>query len=1096
MLDKKEYQQTRTQLLGWVKKQLTGFDLEDDRLVGVPPLDRFFSGILFPLQQAGELGADDSCEEEQGSQPVRKNLKYTPPSSAGFSFYVTGKEVALRVNCQAVCYEKEEKGRDEQGRFVTGEDQWKRGYLANKDGEEKQFLPDGDSEYTVLGGKARLCTLWRPHEDGYIVTVSLSNQQRSDEQIPQVEKYIDLNQKSLFETALTCFVEKGEVANYPSVDRALLTEEEKELELRYKDVRILAVGHGTGVDWFVDKRGITVILADFMPSVEVPQVTANTGDAGSNILKFEYLCSCDENSDVVEDLKSFVAGYKSWIHKQSSDARTEIEEDQQAANKIVNNQIIAKERMEAGILLLKYDANARFAFSLANKAMVMQMQAVEMAKSGKPVESSKFGWRPFQLAFILMTLASAVDGDDDYRDIVDLIWFPTGGGKTEAYLGLLAFLMIYRRKRYPSSHGGTVAIMRYTLRLLTAQQFTRATKVICALELLRQNDPAMLGSERFSIGLWVGQASSPNTCKQAFDYLNKNQLSKFIITSCPWCGARFTKENYAVDEDSFYYKCFNKKCDFGCKGDSTLPCNTVDHMLYKNPPSLLIATVDKFSLLTWDERPAAFFGSKGNRPPELIIQDELHLIASELGSVVGLYELGIDVLLEKKGVRPKYVASTATVKNAETQIQALYGREMQVFPPSGLRYDDSYFAKTVPLSVKPGRMYIGFLANFPSRLRCLSPLTATLLAAPVHLFRDRELFMDSWWSQVIYHGSLKGVGNSRTLYQSSVLKYLNRLILEGMRISIEEVRPGILGDKKIRDIEDYQKINDPEIKQIVDQYLPVRNLLVKTLTSRQTAEENNRVFDQLTKEYNENSAIDILLATNMISVGLDVARLAVMIINGQPLTTSEYIQASSRVGRSDTPGLVFVNYYKTQARSLSHYENFRSYHESFYRFVEPSSLTPFTYQARERALHAALVIAMRHGIASLTAKDGAENFSKDMEEVQEVIDLMERRIKDAILPFDQDTVSEEEYTELLENVNQVLEHLHRRVDEWDQEAEDVKNRRGNLNYCRDSNDRSAEGLMVDFTDRTDVRKWKTLRSMRNVENSALLRLVGGVTQPS
>jgi type I site-specific restriction-modification system R (restriction) subunit len=267
---------------------------------------------------------------------------------------------------------------------------------------------------------------------------------------------------------------------------------------------------------------------------------------------------------------------------------------------------------------------------------------------------------------------------------------------------------------------------------------------------------------------------------------------------------------------------------------------------------------------------------------------------------------------------------------------------------------------------------------------------------------------------------------------------------------------------------------------------------VKTLTSRQTAEENNRVFEQLSKEHNESFAIDILLATNMISVGLDVARLAVMIIDGQPMTTAEYFQASSRVGRSNVPGLVFVNYHKTQARSLSHYENFRSYHESFYRFVEPSSLTPFTYQARERALHAALVIAMRHGITSLTANDGAENFSKDMEEVQEVIDLIKRRIRDAILPFDLDAVSEEEYAELQENVNQVFNHMHRRVDEWDQEAKDVKNRRGNLNYCRDSNDASAEGLLVDFADRTDARKWQTLRSMRNVENSALLRLVGGV----
>ncbi len=1088
LIDKNEYQQKRTQLLDWVKKQLTGFDLEDDRLVGVAPLDRFFSGILFPIQQAEELDADDRCDKEQSAQAARKNIQYKPPSSAGFSFYVTGKEIKLRVNCQAVCYKKD-KERDERGRYVKNE--WTRISLAGQDGEEKQFFSDRNSEHDVLGGKARLNTLWRSYRNGYIVTVSLSNKQRNNEQDKQSEKFIKLNEKSLFETALTCFVEKGEVANYPSVDRALLSEEEKELELRYKDVHILAVGHGTGVDWYVENRNATVIRADFMPSVEVPQVTAKTADADSNILNFKFLSSCDKNRDVIKNLKNFVARYKIWIDKQSIDAKNETKEDQNTAKNIIKKQKIAKERMEEGICLLEDNDKAKVAFSIANKAMLMQMQANEIIKNGKSVDSSKFAWRPFQLAFILMTLASVVDENNEYRDIVDLIWFPTGGGKTEAYLGLLSFLMIYRRRRYPASHGGTVAIMRYTLRLLTAQQFTRATKVICALELLRQKNPAMLGTERFSIGLWVGQASSPNTCGQALEHLNKNQLSRFILTNCPWCGASFTKENYAADKDSFYYKCFNKNCNFGLNDDNILPCNTVDQMLYENPPSLLISTVDKFSSLTWDERPGVFFGNKGNMPPELIIQDELHLIVSELGSVVGLYELGIDVLLQKKKNRPKYVASTATVKNAAAQIQALYGREMQVFPPSGLRYDDSYFAKTVPIDIKPGRMYIGFLANYPSRSRCLSPLTATLLAAPVYLFRDSDSFIDNWWTQVIYHGSLKGVGNSRTLYQESVLKYMNRLILDAMKNSIEAVKPGFLSNERIQDTEYFSKINDPEIKGIVNQYLLRRNLSVKTLTSRQTAEENNRVFDQLTKEYDDNSAIDILLATNMISVGLDVARLAVMIINGQPLTTAEYIQASSRVGRSHIPGLVFVNYFKTQARSLSHYENFRSYHESFYRFVEPSSLTPFTYQARKRALHAALVIAMRHGIASLTAKNGAEKFSKDMEEVKNLIESMENRIKDAILPFNSEIVSEEENIELKENVKETSEHLDRLVDEWDQVVKDVKARRGNLDYSRNSNDKSVEGLLVDFTDRAETGKWQTLRSMRNVENNALLRLVRG-----
>ena len=907
-----EYQKHRKEFVRWTKEQLTGFKLPDDILVGINPLERFFSGILFPLQQ-GNSESDlmsNEVEEKDASeaQAARSTKSYSPPSSAGFSFFITGNTIELRVNCQAVHYNKQKRQRDEFGRFVQNE--WKRILLAPDDGEERVFTPNGDSEYFIFDDKARLNVTWRSYKHGYIVTISISNCQKALSQ--GSNQYIELNNKSLFEVSLDCFVQKGNVADYPGVDRALLSEEEKEVELRYKDIKTLAVGHGTGVDWFVDKFETTIIKADFMPTVEIPQITANTGGRDSDVLQFELLQSCVNNPEVFKRLRKFVEDYEDWIEQQKQNVKNEQEEDQQTAAKLIKKLNTAQKRMQDGINLLENDDDAKFAFGLANTAMFMQMTATDNTNTTKGV---KYGWRPFQLAFVLMTLNSTADEDDEYRDVLDLIWFPTGGGKTEAYLGLLAFLMIYRRLRYPTSYGGTVAIMRYTLRLLTAQQFTRAAKVICALELLRRSDIEKLGNESFSIGLWVGKASSPNTCTQAHEHLNKGKYAKFIITSCPWCGALFSKSNYLADQDSFKYVCNDHNCDFGKSNNNILPCNTVDQMLYEKPPGLLIATVDKFAALAWDERPGAFFGSKGNRPPELIIQDELHLIASELGSITGLYELGIDALLEKKGVRPKYIASTATVKNAASQVQALYAREMAVFPPSGLRYDDSYFAKTISLEEKPGRMYIGFLAPFLARTRCLSPLTATLLAAPIHLFRNLENFMDNWWSQVIYHGSLKGVGNSRTLYQTDVLKHLNRLVLESMKNSIEEIKPGYLEDKRFGTIEDYEKISDPEIKQIVNIYLPVRNLVIKTLTSRQTAEENNKVFDELTKEYHQNGAIDILLATNMISVGLDVARLSVMIINGQPLTTAEYIQASSRVGRSKVPGLVFVNYYKTQARS-------------------------------------------------------------------------------------------------------------------------------------------------------------------------------------
>lgn len=732
--------------------------------------------------------------------------------------------------------------------------------------------------------------------------------------------------------------------------------------------------------------------------------------------------------------------------------------------------------MQEGIELLKYDKYARIAFATANESMLKQWISGDENK-GIIKDKSTYKWRPFQLAFILMTLESATNEDSNFRDTLDLIWFPTGGGKTEAYLGLMAFLFIYRRLKYPASSGGTVSIMRYTLRLLTSQQFLRASKVVCALELIRQKEINLLGSEPFSIGLWVGSASSPNSFYQVKKILEEKQFSKLVLNSCPWCNNDFTEENYKSSEDDFYFTCKNRDCDFGKVDNNRIPCNVVDEALYKQPPSLLIATVDKFARLAWEERAGSFFGTNRNRPPELIIQDELHLISSALGSIVGLYEVAIDTVLVSRGMRAKYIASTATIKNAAKQVKTLFAREMAIFPPPGLRYDDSYFAKTVPLEQKAGRLYVGYLAPLLDRQHCLEPLAGVLLSNPVKLFKDDEQFMDKWWTQIVYHGSLKGVGNSRTLYQSGVSSYLDKFTLEHMKNDIEKDFPSFLKDKNLKNISDFNEIENTDVKRIVDKYLPVRtiNTGVKTLTSNQTAEENAQIFDALGKDKDDNESIDVALATNMISVGLDVSRLALMIINGQPLTTAEYIQSSSRVGRGETPGIVFVNYYKTQARSLSHYENFRSYHDSFYRFVEPSSLTPFTFQARSRALHAALVIAIRHSNIGMLQNDMAGNFDKDNDSIKKVVKEMKIRCKLAI-------------GNNKEMIRKTHEHIDSLVLKWDNEVKYCAKNKIKLVY--NSNDRNFNNVICNFE--TENGLWQTLQSMRNVESSALLKLLKGV----
>ena len=1068
----------RYKFINFIKKQLIGIDLKDNLLIGQKPLDRFFAGFLFPIIN-GEDGLDGEIESEENNQissdeeevaPVKKTKRYIPPSSAGFSFFITGNVINLRVFYNAAKYKKQSE-RDELGRFVG--QVWEKEKLSD-DGKEVEFSLNGAKQYEIFDGKAKIDALWRPYKNGYIVTITISNTQKLDPLKSGKQLSINQNEKTLFEVEFKCIIESGNIDIYPSKNKALLSNEEKDIELRYKDLHIYAVGHGTAVNWQYNRQGKMEIWTDFVPSVEVPQVTADTCEKSDKVLEFNFLKNCGENDSVIKELNRFVANYEEWISEQEKKANHEDEEDRKTAKKIVKNLTIAKKRMNQAVELLKNDKQARIAFSTANEAMLMQWISGDINKGIKK-EESLYKWRPFQLAFILMTLESVTNEDSNFRDTLDLIWFPTGGGKTEAYLGLMAFLFIYRRLKYPASAGGTVSIMRYTLRLLTSQQFLRASRVISALELIRQQKSELFGEEPFSIGLWVGSASSPNTFNQVKKILEEKQFSKLVVNSCPWCNSKFTEANYILSENDFHFTCKNENCDFGKVPNNKLPCNVIDETLYQSPPSLLISTVDKFARLAWEERAGSFFGNSRNRPPELIVQDELHLISSALGSIVGLYEVAIDTVLVARGMRAKYIASTATIKNAAKQVKTLFARDMAIFPPPGLRYDDSYFAKTVPIEEKAGRLYVGYLAPLLDRQHCLEPLAGVLLSAPVKLFKDDEQYMDKWWTQIVYHGSLKGVGNSRTLYQSGIKSYLNKFTIENMKNDIEEEYPGFLKDGRFESIEDFKKIQDPNIKAIVDKYLPVRGIRVKTLTSNQTAEENALIFDALAKDKDDSEAIDVALATNMISVGLDVSRLALMIINGQPLTTAEYIQASSRVGRGETPGIVFMNYYKTQARSLSHYENFRSYHDSFYRFVEPSSLTPFTYQARSRALHAALVIAIRYSGIGLLHNNTADDFDKENDLIKKVIRKMKRRCEKAI----------DGNSEL---VKKTSDHIDTLVAEWDSEVQYCKKNKIKLVYH--SNDKSFNNIICNFETLNGL--WQTLQSMRNVESSALLKLLKGV----
>jgi len=628
--------------------------------------------------------------------------------------------------------------------------------------------------------------------------------------------------------------------------------------------------------------------------------------------------------------------------------------------------------------------------------------------------------------------------------------------------------------------------MRYTLRLLTKDQFRRAARLICALELLRREEPA-LGGEPISLGLWVGGDSSPNNYAEALQAIDQaldradtgSEValpSALVLEQCPWCGAPLRlPANVDAGPRRFRFRCIAGDCAFGAGAGGELPCNVVDTALYERPPTLLLATLDKFARLAWEERAGAFLGGPQRRPPELIIQDELHLIAGALGSVAGLYEAALETVLAGRDLYPKIIASTATIRQARDQVRRLFGREPAIFPPPGLDCEDSYFARTVPVSERPGRLYVGYLAPARDRQHSLAPVAAALLAAPELLFgatpaADREALLDAWWTVLVYHGSLKGVGISRNAVQD-IETLIARLHQEALDKYPSEpaTDPGNGSDDDTRP--DPGSASPAPAVPTLDPRLQLAERITQ-LTSQMSADDNARSFEWLRRPRTDPDALNLALATNMISVGLDVARLAVMIINGQPLTTAEYIQASSRVGRGEVPGIVIANYYRDQARSLSHYESFRAYHESFYRFVEPTSLTPFTWQARQRALHAALVIAIRHGCPDLAANEQAGSFAPDRPEVARLIQELARRCRRADPGRGDETAR----------------HLTELASQWADEAAMARAQRQRLVYAGSDGDRRDLRLLYGHEDRVHG-LWPTQHSMRNVENTALVKVL-------
>jgi hypothetical protein len=814
-------------------------------------------------------------------------------------------------------------------------------------------------------------------------------------------------------------------------------------------------------------------------------------------------------------LLPLVRRYRQWIDVQevATMADTTLETSQQrTAVDLIDKARVAAERMRAGVELLK-DPHCLEAFRVANRAMARQARQREaQRRMSAPSEAPPPTWRAFQLGFLLLNLRGLAKPDHGDRQLVDLLFFPTGGGKTEAYLGLAAFSIVLRRLRNPGVRGaGMDVLMRYTLRLLTLDQLSRAAALICALELERQERHAIgddsLGPWPFEIGLWVGNAATPNRMggptdtrpgveftaynrTRRFKSDSKRHPSPIPLENCPWCGQKFTSQSFSLEPNDkapvdLRIICGNVKCAF--TGNNRLPILAVDEPIYRRLPCFIIATVDKFASLPWIGESGKLFGwvsrydgegfygptepgrgkdLGGPLPaPGLIIQDELHLISGPLGTIAGVYETTIGILASRdlpdgRIQVPKIIASTATVRQAGAQIRALFGRPAsEIFPPQGPARDDAFFSRIHPASQTPARLYLGVAAQGRSHKVVLMRTALALLAGSYRLYRANGGLVpdnpaDPYVTLLGYFNSLRELGGSR-------------------RITEDEIRSRLQQYSQRRRLEP----DDQLFRSRTIAYEPVE------LTSRVTTDKVADAKRKLSLTFNEEEKVDVALATNMISVGLDITRLGLMVVNGQPKTSSEYIQATSRVGRDpNRPGLVVVLFNVHKARDRSHYERFGRYHQTFYRNVEATSVTPFSPRALDRALASAVVALARHHVAAMTQSRGASEVINERPNLQPIAEIFAQRAGLHRLPAPGE--SNTELQNLRDHVRQRCLDL---LDTWFQLAKASQENGAILQYGTEVENQPP--LLHGFLDadlpppREKYRLFRSNRSMRDVEPS-------------
>lgn len=1075
----KEFYKARKQIEKLLQMDLLGPVKEDELIINENPSDYYCMGILFPRKvKVEEL--EQAINEENKINGDRVTSDYIDgnslenidegislanvyhPSSIAISTTVNSDSEKIKVKVDYAKYKEIEVDEEsvkkllENGEYeVNLNKKEKKEIIINKDLTEKEMIfekamksinviwkrePNSSEVVFDLNSEQNIQRIeqglevhlykQKKFDDGSVtITIALINTHEGEENL-KVN-----NKKSFFQVQMKITSNQERKAIFiPKRMNIDINEDEevRTLDMLYSHIKNYALGHGCAVESITSEEGCYMLKSRFLPSYEIKQMKPSKR-IDTNVLKMNFLANKNKH-EVRNELIKFIDSYGEWINEQKQQLDNLNDRYLEVGNKNIQFCNETYQRIKNAIDLLNDDLIFK-TFQLANKAMLYQRISY-LKREGKNFYIDEIEWYPFQLAFILQEIPSIINSDDDYRDIVDLLWFPTGGGKTEAYLGISAFVIFLRRLRNKENPDGVTIIMRYTLRLLTVQQFERAAALICSCEHIRKEED--LEGGEINIGLFVGGGLTPNTVEKAeenLETIKRNGVDSVgegnpcQVLRCPVCGSKIFPKDYKIHEGSMKITCPNEDCEY----HRGLPIYLIDEDIYNKKPTLIISTIDKFARMTWEPRIGELFGiGNNNLPPDLIIQDELHLISGPLGTITGLYETAIDAFCHNRGIAPKIISSTATIRNAQHQILSLYGREFRQFPPQGLNIKDSYFAEEALRDDRPSRQYMGVLSPYKKATTLLIRVYACLQFATRYLkdlgFNDEVI--DNFWTITGYFNSLRELG--------------------GAVIQVHD------------DVQDrFKFLYNTKFKKLIPSFTTKQKFdeLVE-LTSRKGASEIAKSLEDLEHTYNSGSAFDYVLASNMISVGVDIGRLGLMIITGQPKSNSEYIQASSRVGRKN-PGLVITVYNSARSRDRSHYEQFINYHSSIYKYVEATSVTPFSARARDRALHSIFISMCRYLIDEYKDKLSAGKFDKNDNRLKDIEDFIINRARTLLKDDDE--------------LQEVKNHLEKIKNEWHQAKEEWI-----LSYDKYVDSTKANKYLL----KSDINEdgiFLTLNSMRNVD---------------